>query len=371
MAASDNFGTSALLGFQGRMLSTLSQFETRELDTMALYYALENEQVYEGLYNVNQVKQSAQRPLYLYAFNRITTANGSGMTSAPTGGQGTTAQIALSFVSFTQNFSTYNVNGLDNVMDFDAIFRNAATQAMRQIRTGLREYITNFLYTNRTTYGIPTLKGANFNAVTNAFEIAAGSQQPYSIMESVMQQNSYGDSYYDIFMDATMYQNYRFSSAQGAGNATNLAWQFAKMPTAPGKGYIDNIWQDLNLGTTVPTQAGYTNGICLMMPKSQPFAFVQWMPALYYDSNLKNTEGKLNNMAAFASYNGGYGTIGDDKLAKLNYMLFGWNLQSDTSALNGLAQSQTQQWQIGVNIAMITAYLSNAGESVIYQFALV
>ncbi len=184
-----------------------------------------------------------------------------------------------------------------------------------------------------------------------------------------MQQNSYGDSYYDIFMDATMYQNYRFSNAQGVGNATNLAWQFAKMPTAPGAGYIDNIWQDLNLGTTVATQAGYTNGTCLVMPRSQPFAFVQWMPALYYDSNVNKN--KLNSMDAFSSYTGGYGTIGDDKLAKLNYMLFGWNTQSDTSATNGLAQSQTQQWQIGVNIAMITAYISNAGETVIYQFALV
>lgn len=373
MAASDNFGTSALLGFQGRMLGKLAQFETRELDTMALYYALENQQVYENLYNVNEVKQSAQRPLYMYAFNRITTANGSGMTSFPTGGQGTTAQIALSFVSFTQNFSTWNVNGLDNVEDFDRIMKNATSQAMRQIRTGLRQYITNFLYTNRTQVGASpsgtgVLKGANFNAATNCFEVSGN--QPWSIMENVMQQNAYGDYFYDIFMDNTMYQAYRFSSAQGANNATNLAWQFVKRPIEPGAGYIDNIWQDLNLGTTVPIQSQYTNGTCLMMPSSQPFAFVTWMPALYY-ADMPNNKGKLNNMDAFASYNGGYGTIGDDKLQKLNYMLFGWNTQTDTSAQNGLAQSQVQQWQIGVNVAMITGYISNAGETTIYQFALV
>lgn len=372
MAASDNFGTSALLGYQGRMLKNLSQFETREVDTMALYYALENQQVYENLYDVNAVKQSAQRPLYLYAFNRITTANGSGMTSFPTGGQGTTAQIALSFVSFTQNFSTWNVNGLDNVEDFDAIMKNATSQAMRQIRIGLRQYITNFLYTNRTTVatgagGTGSLKGANFNATTNCFEIT--SQQPYSIMESVMQQNGYGDYFYDMFCDTAMYQNFRFSSNQGVGNATNLAWQFAKRPTVPGAGYIDNLWQDLNLGSTVPIQSNYTAGTCLMMPSSQPFAFVTWMPALYY-ADLPNNKGKLMNMDAFASYNGGYGTIGDDKLKKLNYMLFGWNTQTDTSATNGLAQSQVQQWQIGVNVAMITAYISNAGETSIYQFAI-
>jgi len=276
MAATDNFYTSALLGYQGRMAKGLSQWETREMDTMALYYALENTQAYETVYDVSSVKQASQRPLYLYAFNRITTANGSGMTSFPTGGQGTSAQISLSFVSFTQNFSTYNVNGLDNVFDFAQIFDNAASQAMRQIRVGLREYITEFLYTNRTTVassssGTGSLVDASFNSSTNAFEITSAT--PYSIMTSVMRQNGYSDAYYDLFMDSTMYQNYLYSQAQGVGNATNLAWQFAKMPTAPGKGYIDNIWEDLNLGTTVPIQSGYTNGTCLMMPR-RAFAFV-------------------------------------------------------------------------------------------------
>jgi len=364
MAATDNFYTSALLGYQGRMAKGLSQWETREMDTMALYYALENTQAYETVYDVSSVKQASQRPLYLYAFNRITTANGSGMTSFPTGGQGTSAQISLSFVSFTQNFSTYNVNGLDNVFDFAQIFDNAASQAMRQIRVGLREYITEFLYTNRTTVassssGTGSLVGASFNSSTNAFEITSAT--PYSIMTSVMRQNGYSDAYYDLFMDSTMYQNYLYSQAQGVGNATNLAWQFAKMPTAPGKGYIDNIWEDLNLGTTVPIQSGYTNGTCLMMPR-RAFAFVPWMPELYRDP--KNGGEKLT------TYEGGYATIGDDKYRNLQYMLFGWKTQSDTSSNNGYAQSQTQQWQIGINIAMITAYISNAGETSVYQFAL-
>jgi hypothetical protein len=364
MAASDNFGTSALLGFQGRMAKGLTQWETRELDTMALYYALENTQFFEELYDVKTVKQSVQRPLYAYAFNRITTANGSGMTSFPTGGQGTTAQIALSFVSLTQNFSTWNVNGLDNVMDFDAIFANAATQAMRQIRTGLREAITQFLYTNRTTYGIPTLKGATFNATTNAFEI--GSPQPYSVMTSIMRQNSYNESEYDLFMDSNLYQNYLFSQAQGVGNATNLAYQFAPTTVTPGVGQIGNTWEDINLGTTIATPSGYTTGTCLMMPR-RSFAFVPWMPALYYDPSVNK---EVNSMDAFSDYAGGYGTIGDNKYRNLQYMLFGWRTQSDTSSSNGYAQSQTQQWQIGVNFAMVTAYLSNAGETPIYFMAL-
>lgn len=364
MAASDNFGTSALLGFQGRMAKGLTQWETRELDTMALYYALENTQFFEEIYDVKTVKQSVQRPLYAYAFNRITTANGSGMTSFPTGGQGTSAQISLAFVSLTQNFSTYNVNGLDNVMDFDAIFANAATQAMRQIRTGLREYITNFLYTSRTTYGIPTLTGANFNAATDSFEIAGN--QPYSVMTSIMRQNSYNDSEYDVFMDSQLYQNYLFSNAQGVGNATNLAYQFSPTTVAPGVGQFGNIWEDINLGTTVEIPEGYTTGYCLMMPR-RSFAFVPWMPALYYDPSVNKD---VNSMAAFNSYEGGYGTIGDNKYRNLQYMLFGWKTQSDTAAANGYAQSQTQQWQIGVNFAMVTAYLSNAGETPIYGMAL-
>jgi len=350
--------TSNLLAFQGRVMAGLAEHEMRELDTNVLQYALENQEFIMGVPQIEAIKKSVQRPVYGYQFNRMASTGGTGMTTFPTGPGGSTTQIPLSFVTFTETFQTYNVSGLDNVMQFSQIFDMLAKQAMRNIRTRVREWLTNNLYTNRTTYGLPTLKNATFNAANDAFEISG--PNPYSAMTSVMRQNSYGDKTYDAFFDATLYPMYEYSAAQGTSNATNLNYQFAKTPTAPGKGYFNNIWEDLNLGAAVAIDPGYTLGSALVMPP-RSFAMVPWMPANYYAPGFAK---------GFDTYTGGYGTIGDDKYRGLVYQIFGWNNQSDTSGNNGYAQSQTQNWQIGLTLSFVTAYLSNAGETPIYQFVL-
>jgi hypothetical protein len=85
------------------------------------------------------------------------------------------------------------------------------------------------------------------------------------------------------------------------------------------------------------------------------------MPELYYSPN---------SSKSFDQYVGGYGTIGDDMYANMEYQIFGWNNQSDTSGSYGYGQSQTQNWQIGFTAAFVTSYLSNSGETPIYFFAL-
>lgn len=362
-----NYANSALLGFQGRVRSGLAAAEVRELDTMVLQYALNNQQFFETVMDVNTIKKSVQRPVYGYQLNRITTANGSGMTTFPSGTLGSSVQIPLTFVTFTQNFATYNVSGLDNVFQFGEIFDNQAKQAMRQIRTGIREWLTNNLYTNRTTVlpsvNTPALPNVSFNNTNYAWELGGNASTQYAAaMASVMRQAGYGSTSYDALFDPTLYYQYQYSSAQGTMNATNLNYQFAKVPTMPAAGgYFDNIWEDLNLGSTVAIEPAYTNGSALVMPKNS-FAFVPWMPANYYAPGFSKS---------FDQYVGGYGTIGDDMYDGLEYQIFGWNNQSDTSGNYGYAQSQTQNWQIGFTAAFVTSQLSNAGETPIYQFALV
>lgn len=359
--SSANYYDSALFGYQGRVRAGLASHEVRELDTMVLDYALKNTQFFENIMNVTEIKKSVQRPVYGYQFNRITTANGTGMTTFPSGTLGSSVQIPLTFVTFTQNFATYNVSGLDNVFQFGEIFDNQAKQAMRQIRDGIRQWLVSNLYSNRTTV-LPVvntnIKNATFNSTTDCYEI--GTSQPYAAMASVMRQAGYGASTYDAIFDPTLYYQYQYSAAQGTMNAQNLNYQFAKNPTAPGAGYFDNIWEDLNLGNTVSIQSNYALGTALVMPKNA-FAFVPWMPANYYAPGFSKS---------FDQYVGGYGTIGDDVYDGLEYQIFGWNNQSDTSGSYGYAQSQTQNWQIGFTAAFVTSHLSNSGESPIYQFAL-
>jgi hypothetical protein len=356
-----NWADSAFFGFQGRIRKGLAAHETRELDTMILSYALANQQYFEDIVNIDSIKQSVQRPVYGYQFNRVTTAVGSAMTTFPTGSLGTTVQVPLTFVTFTIPFATYNVSGYDNVDDFARIFDNVAAQHMRQMRTAIRQWMTNNIYINRTTvlpFVNTNIVNANFNAATDCWEIPGAN--PFAVMQSVMQQAGYGSSTYDALFDPKLWIQYLNSQAQGVGNATNLAWQFAKNPTMPDAGgYFDNIWQDLNIGGNVPIEPAYTNGTALVMPKNA-FAMVPWMPYMYYDPK-RNT--------SFDQYTGGYGTIGDDKY-DMTYQLFGWNNQYDSSGGYGVAQGQMQNWQLGWTAAFVPAFFSNTGESAIYQFAI-
>lgn len=360
-----NYADSLLFGFQGRVSTEMQAKELREPDTMVLPYALDNQQFFQDVLDVSSVKESVQRPVYGYAFNRVSTSVGSAMTTQPTGPVGTSSQIPLTFVTWSVGFSTYNTTGFDNVMSYASIFDNSAMQAMRLLRTAIRQWLTNQLYTSRTATaspagGVSNIKNANFNAATNCWEIQGGNTQ-WAAMQSVMQQAGYGSYKYDAFLDPTLMLGYGYQSAQGVQNATNLAYQFAQTPTMPGPGgYFDNIWQDINLGTTVAIEPEYTNGTALVMPK-QSFAFVPWIPKAYTDPNRQQD---------FFNYNGGYGTIGDDKYRQMEYQLFGWNQQQDTSANYGMQQGQWQNWQIGFTAAFVTSFISNPNETPIYQFAI-
>lgn len=357
-----NFFDSALFGYQGRVRKGLQANELRELDTAVLSYALDNTQYFETIMNVNAIKKSVERPVYGYYFNRNASTNGSAMTDFPTGAQGSSAQQTLQFVTFTEEFQTFNVTGLDNVFQFGEIFDNQAKQAMRNLRTRIRQWLTLSLYTNRTTVlpqGVSTMLNATFDSATDAYTIS--SPQPYSAMASVMRQASYGSSTYDALLDPILYPNYQFQFAQGNMNASNLNYQFGAKAIQPAAGgYFDNVWEDLNLGTNVAITGGYNLGSALVMPKNA-FAFVPWMPANYYAPGFSKS---------FDQYVGGYGTIGDDMYDGLEYQIFGWNNQSDTSGSHGYSQSQTQNWQIGFTAAFVTSYLSNSGETPIYFFAL-
>jgi hypothetical protein len=351
-----NYYDSVLLAFQGRVMPAYNEAELRELNTEVLAVGLQNQKYINA--DVDAVKESTLRPVYAYQFVRKPSTNGTAMTAFNSGIQGATQQVPLTWVAFTEEFFTYGTTGYDNVESFDLIFNNEMEQAQRNIRERLRIYLTNNLYTNRTAYNPGGIKNANFNASTNAWEIATA-PTVFADMASVMRQNKYGYSKFDMFCDSTLFVNYQYTNNQTANNAQNLAYQFAKTPIAPAAGYFDNVWEDIILGNEVAIEPAYTTGTALVMPKNS-FAFIPWMPKIYREGG-----------GDFESYSGGYGVVGDSMFPDMEYMVHGWKTQVDASASHGYTQDTILQWQIGIYVAFQTAVISNAGETPIYQFALV
>jgi hypothetical protein len=364
--AQSNYYDSALNGFQSRVSEKYNEAELRELDNGVLSVGLKNTDYIMDAKNVSKVKESVNRPVNTYVKMRKASTNGTGMTAFNTGIGGTSATQVITWVPFTEEFYFNETTGMDNVYDKYELFDNEMSQAQRNIRERVRVWLTNNIYTNRTGYNPGGINNASFNAATNAWEISGAQlQNPWSAMSSVMRQNKYGYSKYDIMADSILYPNsFEFQQAQATQNATNLAYQFDKKSVPPqGGGYIGNVWEDIILGNAseVPYVApGYTNGAAIVMP-SNSFGFIPWMPKLY-------TDGSGN----FEDYAGGYGIVQDMTNAGLEYMVHGWRTQADTTAASGhgFTQDSVTQWQVGIYLAYVTTYLSNANETPNYFFAL-
>lgn len=354
-----NYYDSALFGYQGRVNPGYNKAELRELDTEVLTVGLANQQYLMDVKEIESIKESTLRPVYGYQFVRKPSTNGTAMTAFNTGIQGASVQVPLTWIAFTEEFFTYQTTGYDNIMQFNEIFDNEMSQAQRNLRERLRIALTNNLYTNRTGYNPGGIKLGNWNAATTAYEIGDPTKV-WADMSSIMRQNKYGYSKYDVFADSTLYSNFEYSIAQGTMNATNLAYQFAKEAVKPGAGgRMNNIWEDIILGNEVLIENAYTNGTAIVLPQ-QAFAYIPWMPKIYKDGG-----------GNYEDYAGGYSMVADDTIPGLDYMAHGWTTQADTSANHGYTQDKVIQWQIGIYVAFQVAVLSNANETPIYQFALV
>ncbi len=360
-----NYYDSELLAYQAAVNPDYNKAELRELETMVLNVGLQNQEFLMDTPNLTKVKESVNRPVYGYVKQRKASTNGTAMTAFNTGIGGTSAQQTLTWVAFTEEFYFNETTGYDNVFGKPSLFQNEMQQAQRNLRERLRIWLTQQLYAARTNYTPGGIAMATLNTTNAAWEISGNAAQtPWSAMTSVMRQNKYGYSKYDVFGDPLLFaSSYEFQQAQATMNAQNLAYQFDKSSIPPNQGgYFNNIWEDIILGNSaeVPYTGGYASGAALCLP-AQSFAFIPWMPQIYLDGS-----------GNYEDYAGGYGTVMDDSIPGMQYMVHGWRTQADTTAASGhgYTQDSVTQWQVGFYIAYVTQYLSNANETPIYFFAL-
>lgn len=374
MAGQSNYYDAALLAFQAPVKDEFNKAELRELPEQMLYYGLDNTEFLMGVKDIQKIKESVNRPVYGYVKVRKPSTNGTAMTAFNTGIGGTAAQQVLTWIAFTEEFYINETEAMDNALfpgdNKYALFQNEMSQAQRNLRERIYTWLVQQTYNNRTgaTYnGNTSLPLATLNTTYNTWEISGNAATlPWAAMTSTMRTNKYGYSQYDVFADSLLYggpNGYEFQQAQTANNATNLAYQLTKNPVTPNKsGRTANIWEDVILGQAgeVPYVGGYSNGGALCLPANS-FAFIPWMPKIY-------TDGSGN----FEDYAGGYGTVPDEMMPGMEYMVHGWRTQANTtlSSGHGYTQDSVTQWQVGFYIAYITQYLSNSNETPIYFFAL-
>lgn len=342
-----DFIPSVLLAAQAKITPRFNEAELRERQNPILRVGLANQDYL--VQNVAAIKESPKRSVKGYQFKRMSADNGTARSHNFTGNQGDSIEVDLNWGVYTENLGIYMNVGLDNVMSYAEILANQISQKQRIIRERLGAALVASLHAGRTGVANATVRNAEFNATTDAFEIAAADKdQFFAYVRSVMNQHKYYGNI-DLMVDSVLDPVARKIEAQGAGNATNLQYSLQG---------ISNIMAHDTLGTDVAV-AGYANGGVAIALPANSFAFIPWIPINY-----------RNGFGDAMSDIGIYATMPDDTGLPLTYSLRGYAERADGSSNGGTVDDIKINWQLGIDVATQIADISVADETPIYEFAL-
>ena len=286
------------------------------------------------------LKTRDDRPIEAHLLSRTKRASGSARAATHTGTIDESQKVTLTWTTKSDKFAI-SLKLLDkSVFDFNTVLANKFEQACMNILEDKETEVIAYLMAQRATTQ-PTLKGAAFNATSDAVEVAlADKSQFFQIVKSIMRQNYFGGQL-DIVADPLKQISAEFLAAQGIGNSTNYGYQFQNM----------NIAESLEL-----TDADYAAGCALVMPAGT-VAALNWIPK--------------QNRQGFGDYNsflGGYGTF---NFLGYQFAVHGYSARADTSASNGDTQDVLMEFEVSLDSSYNKApldYVTSRTDSVIVEF---
>jgi len=335
-----NFNTSNLLTAQTLVNATYTAPEMRMKPAPAFTLLTGNDNFL--IVAAETLKTRDDRAIEAHLLSRTKRASGNSRAYNHTGTVDDSQKVTLTWTTKSDKFSI-SLKLLDrSVFDFNTVLANKLTQACMNILEDKETEAIAYLVANRTAVSAPpsgALKGASFNAGNAAFEVdAVNKAQFYQLVSSIMRQHKYSN-YLDVIADSLLYVSAEFQGQQGAGNSTNLAYQFQN------KSIVESIeLADVN----------YVTGTTLVMPKGT-VAALNWIPK-------QNRQG----FGDFNSFVGGYSTF---TFMGYTFALHGYAQRADTSASNGDAQDVSMEFELSLDSSYNRAPLSTANESVIYEIA--
>jgi vacuolar-type H+-ATPase subunit E/Vma4 len=287
------------------------------------------------------LKTRDDRSIEAHLLSRTVRTAGTARAHDHTGTIDDSQKITLSWTTKSDKFAISLKLLNKSVFDFNRVLANKFQQACMNILEAKETEAIAYLMAQRSTAS-PTLKGATFNATTDAVEIAAANATTfYQRLKSVMKQNYFGSTL-DVVSDPLMSIAAQYNASQGSGNSANLAFQFQGM----------NIVDSIEL-----TDADYAGGVVLAMPSGSVSA-LNWIPK--------------ENRNGWGDYNsdvGGYGTI---NFAGYQFAVHGYAARANTSSANGDLQDVSMEFEVSLDSSYNKAPLTTiAGrtDSVIIEAA--
>jgi hypothetical protein len=342
-----DYVASALLAAQAKITPKYNEAELRERQDPILRVGLANQDYL--MQDVSAIKESEKRTVHGYQFKRISAVNGTTRSHNFSGSQGDSAEVDLNWATYTETLGIYLNVGVDNVLSYAEVLANQIAQAQRNIRERIGKAFITSLHAGRTATSNATVRNANFNPSSNAFEIAqADKDQFFAFVKSVMTQHKYYGQL-DLMVDSVLDPFARKIAAQGTNNGENLNYSL--------QGF-QNIMTHNALGVDVAVADYTSGGVAIALPANS-FSFIPWIPSRY-----------RNGFGNALSTIGLYATMPDNTGLPFSYSLRGYATKADGSSNGGTVDDVKVDWQLGIDIATQIAEISAASESPVYEFAL-
>jgi hypothetical protein len=335
-----NFDVSNLLTAQKILSDKYASAEQRMKPAPVFSMLTANDDFIVG---VESLKTRDDRATELHYITRTKRSSGSARAYNHTGTIDDTAKVTPTWTTKSDKFAISLKLLNANLFDFNRVLANKFEQSCMNVLEDRETEAIAFLAAGQATQQ-PSIKGGTFNAGTNAIEVDAVSATSFfQRIKSIMRQNYFGGQI-DVVVDPLLQIMFEQQAAQGAGNATNLAYNF------PGLRIVESV--ELN-------DADYANGSAFAFPVGQVSALC-WIPK-------ENRQG----WGDYNSYVGGYGTF---SFMGHQFAVHGYALRADTSASNGDVQDVQMEFEVSLDCSFNKApltYTTGRTNSVIHQFGLI
>lgn len=298
----------------------------------------------------NQAEQAhlrEDRSVELNYYKRSQRALGSTRAHDHTGDHGDSGVLTPSWATKSDKFSMtlkqQDMSVLQNQLD------NEYLNTIANFMEGLDDLASDALVNNRTGVNNAGAINGSFNTTNDVFELdyTLTDNAMLSVMnaKTIMDINKYSGQLVFI-CDSISFMKFQTAGAQGVSNSTNYSFQFNG---------IEFVHDPALLAKATAIDATYTLGFFEVVVKGTIGAST-WIP-------------KQNRMGVTTSVNR-YSTISNPFDGQI-YALHTYETRANGTSVNGQTQDVVTQFEVSLDVALESAPLSVADETVIFAFALV
>lgn len=338
-----NYATAALLTAQATLGRKYNEAELRRKLRPAVQMALVNTDY--SIPDANSLKKAEQRAVEVHYKKKKAPGASTTKAARHTGNKGDSSKVTLAWNRWTETFSFSRKLLLNKVFGAQEIFNHEMEQAIQNLQDRAESAAIAYLMASRCQLlaaNINTSGTGTWSDTQFALEIAAANENYYAQMAKTFMWGRNYRGALDVITDLKLFPILERVRNQGAGNSTNLGFQF----------------DGLNIVPTVDTlSTNYTKGQALVMPQGI-FSGLNWNDPL--------------NRAVFGrpdDYVGMLATMKDPFGLNASYDVSVYTDRADTSGIDGHVQDILDEWEISLCIGWALPPLSLASDSVVHLIA--